>query len=234
MKLGYLCGALALGLSSLLCGGEIQGVCAFEDQVTVLSETPRIFLIEHFLTDSECDYLISRARPLLKRSTVVGDTVQENGDVGALNDARTSQGMFLEQFSKNPLLRGIEKKISKLTGLPESHGEGMQILFYGLGGEYRPHYDYFDPSTPGGAACYNRGGQRIATLVMYLADTEEGGETIFPYANVQTKPIKGNAVLLYNCTPDGEEDTLSLHGSSPVTVGEKWVAVKWIRQGVFR
>ena len=179
MKWGYLCGLWALGLSSLLCGGETQSIRAFENQVTVLSETPRIFLIENFLTDSECDYLISRARPLLKRSTVVGDAVKANGDVGALHDARTSQGMFLEQFSKNPLLRGIEQKISQLTGLPESHGEGMQILFYALGGEYRPHYDYFDPSTPGGAACYNRGGQRIATLLMYLADTEEGEKRFF-------------------------------------------------------
>ena len=69
---------------------------------------------------------------------------------------------------------------------------------------------------------------------MYLADTEEGGETIFPFTDgVLTKPIKRNAVLLYNCTPDGVEDPFSLHGSAPVISGEKWVAVKWLRQHKF-
>ncbi len=27
--------------------------------------------------------------------------------------------------------------------------------------------------------------------------------------------------------------TLSLHGGAPVIEGEKWVATKWLRQGVF-
>jgi len=201
-------------------------------QIKVLSEEPRVFLIENFLTHEECDHLIKRAKPTLQRSTVVSDSL-ENGEVSALNEARTSQGMFLEKPSKDPILRRVEKRIAELTRLPEDNGEGMQILRYGLNAEYRPHYDYFDPNTPGGSACYNRGGQRLATLVIYLADTEEGGETIFPYADVSTKPIKGNAVLLYNCTPDGEEDFLSLHGSAPVISGEKWVAVKWLRQNKF-
>jgi prolyl 4-hydroxylase len=69
---------------------------------------------------------------------------------------------------------------------------------------------------------------------MYLSNTEEGGETIFPYAEVQATPIKGNAVLFYSCTPDGQEDPMSMHGSAPVLSGEKWAAIKWIRQGVFR
>jgi prolyl 4-hydroxylase len=69
---------------------------------------------------------------------------------------------------------------------------------------------------------------------MYLHTTEEGGETIFPRANVSVKPIKGNAVLFYNCLPSGQEDTLSLHGGAPVKKGEKWIATKWLRSGVFR
>lgn len=214
------------------CSEMPPGAYGSAGKITVLSCEPRIFLIENFLSYEECDHLIKRAKPTLQRSTVVSDQL-ENGNVNALNEARTSQGMFLERPSKDPILKRIEKRIAELCRLPEDNGEGMQILRYGLNAEYRPHYDYFDPNTPGGAACYNRGGQRLATLVIYLADTEEGGETIFPYADVSTKPIKGNAVLLYNCTPDGEEDFLSLHGSAPVIKGDKWVAVKWLRQNKF-
>lgn len=43
------------------------------------------------------------------------------------------------------------------------HGEGLQVLHYEVGQKYEPHYDYFldDFNT-------KNGGQRIATLLMYL------------------------------------------------------------------
>ncbi len=199
-------------------------------KVKVLSWSPRIFLIENFLTQFECDYMISKSRPELKRSTVVSSTSQE----GDIHEARTSKGMFFQQNSTDLILRSVEKRIAELTMLPEANGEGIQILSYGHGEEYKPHYDYFDNSTEGGAQCYNRGGQRIATLIMYLENTEAGGETIFPKANIKVKPVKGNAVLFYNCTPDGKEDPLTMHGGAPVAKGEKWIATKWIRKGEFR
>lgn len=43
------------------------------------------------------------------------------------------------------------------------HGEGLQVLHYEVGQKYEPHFDYFMDE-------YNtkNGGQRIATLLMYL------------------------------------------------------------------
>lgn len=43
------------------------------------------------------------------------------------------------------------------------HGEGLQILHYEVGQKYEPHYDYFSDE-------FNtkNGGQRIATVLMYL------------------------------------------------------------------
>jgi hypothetical protein len=43
------------------------------------------------------------------------------------------------------------------------HGEGLQVLHYEAGQKYEPHFDYFhdDFNT-------KNGGQRIATLLMYL------------------------------------------------------------------
>jgi prolyl 4-hydroxylase len=198
-------------------------------KVKVLSWTPRVFLVENFLTPFECDYIVSKARPELKRSTVVS----VNSQAPDVHEARTSKGMFFQQNSTDLILRSIEKRIAELTMLPEENGEAIQVLSYGIGEEYKPHFDYFDNTTEGGAFCYNRGGQRIATLIMYLENTEEGGETIFPNANIKVKPVKGNAVLFYNCTPDGTEDPLTMHGGTPVLKGQKWIATKWIRKGEF-
>lgn len=199
-------------------------------KMKVLSWTPRIFLVENFLTSVECDYLIQKARPELKRSTVVSP-VNTSGEI---HEHRTSKGMFFVRDGKDALITNIERRIAELTQIPEENGEGIQVLAYGHGEEYRPHWDYFDNSNEGGAFCYNRGGQRIATMIMYLENTEEGGETVFPQVNIKVKPMKGNAVLFFNCTPDGKEDPLTLHGGSPVIKGEKWIATKWIRKGEFK
>lgn len=198
-------------------------------QIEVLSWSPRIFLIKHFLTTAECDYLIREAKPQLTRSSVVA---VNHPDV-EISDDRTSSGMFFPTRTTDSIVSNIEKRIAELTLLPIENGEGLQILHYTVGAEYKPHFDYFDKNTEGGAAAYNRGGQRIATVIMYLADTTEGGETVFPEANLKIRPVKGTAVLFYNCTPDGKEDPLSLHGGTPVIQGNKWIATKWIRTSEF-
>jgi prolyl 4-hydroxylase len=76
-----------------------------------------------------------------------------------------------------------------------------------------------------------RGGQRRATLLMYLNTPERGGATIFPDLRLQVAPTKGCAVFFSYDRP--HESTGTLHGGAPVLQGEKWVATKWLREGVF-
>ncbi|MBA0711168.1 hypothetical protein Golax_010383 [Gossypium laxum] len=102
---------------------------------------------------------------------------------------------------------------------------------------YKPHHDYFsDP--------FNiKRSQRIATMLMYLSDDVEGGETYFPRAGtgdcscggkvvkgMSIKPIKGDAVLFWSMGLDGQSDPNSLHGGCAVLSGEKWSATKWMRK----
>ncbi len=68
---------------------------------------------------------------------------------------------------------GIEERIAMWTMLPLDHGEGLQVLRYRGGEKYDAHYDYFSDSVN-----IKNGGNRVATVLMYLADTEEGGETV--------------------------------------------------------
>jgi prolyl 4-hydroxylase len=69
---------------------------------------------------------------------------------------------------------------------------------------------------------------------MYLNTPDEGGETVFPRVNIHIKPRKGDAVLFYNCTPNGMVDPNSFHGGARVIAGEKWIMTKWIRERAFR
>lgn len=194
-----------------------------------LCQSPKIFTIAHFLTDEECDHMIKIAFPHLIDSKVVDEK-----NIGEMSDSRrSSRGCFIHNFWTDPVLIEIERKIAAISGCPIENGEDLQILHYGLKGEYQPHYDYFNGDTPGGAECLLRGGQRISTMIMYLNTPEGGGETIFPRAKIKITPRKGDAVFFYNCTPDGCVDPKSLHGGAPVTAGEKWIMTKWIRERKF-
>jgi prolyl 4-hydroxylase len=194
----------------------------------VLSWQPRVFFIKDLLSEQECNELIALAESNLQRSSVVANDSTENEII----NTRTSQGYSLER-KQNEVVAAIEKRFSMLTMLPEENGENIQVLLYQPGGEYQPHHDYFDSDTIGGRHELARGGQRIASLVIYLNTPEEGGQTVFPMLGINVTPQKGGALLFYDCTLDGKEDPLTLHGGAPVLKGQKWIATMWFRQGPF-
>jgi prolyl 4-hydroxylase len=186
---------------------------------------PRIILFGGLLSDEECDQLVKLAEPKLTRSTVV-NTATGSYDV---HPDRTSRGGHFQR-GENELVRRIEARISDLVGFPVENGEPIQILHYVPGAEYKPHFDYFDPKLPGNEKVLAMGGQRVATLIMYLNDVEAGGSTVFPEVGIDVLPKKGNAVYFAYTTEDNQLDARSLHGGSPVQAGTKWIATKWIRQ----
>jgi prolyl 4-hydroxylase len=195
-------------------------------QVLLSMQQPRLVVFGGFLSDDECDGLIAAAQPRLLRS----ETVDGATGGSEVNAARTSDGMFFER-GESALIGRIERRIASLLRWPVEHGEGLQILRYVPGAEYRPHHDYFDPSQPGSAAVLSRGGQRVATLVMYLQTPDGGGGTTFPEIGIDVAPVKGNAVFFSYDRP--HPSTRTLHGGAPVRAGEKWVATKWLREARF-
>lgn len=187
---------------------------------------PRIVLFGDFLSKQECDRLIEAARPRMQRSMTADPRTGET----MVDTVRTSRGMFFHR-DETPLVRTIEARIAKLLQWPVSHGEHLQVLHYRPGDRYEPHYDYFDPSQPGAATLLARGGQRLATFLMYLREPERGGDTTFPDIGLSFAPKRGSALFFSYPVPD--PSSKSLHGGAPVQAGEKWVATKWLREGVF-
>jgi prolyl 4-hydroxylase len=74
------------------------------------------------------------------------------------------------------------------------------------------------------------GGQRVATLVIYLNEVAGGGDTVFPRIGLAIKPRSGCGVYFEYCNAAGELDERCLHAGAPVSNGEKWIATKWLRQ----
>lgn len=194
-------------------------------QILMVLAAPRIVLFGNLLSGEECEQLVEASRKKLERSTVVNAAT---GDYDVHPD-RTSSGTHFER-GENELIRRIERRISEVIDYPVENGEPIQILHYTAGTEYKPHYDYFDPTQPGNDKVLAMGGQRIATLVMYLNDVEVGGSTVFPAVGLDVLPRRGSAVYFAYTTEAGETDARTLHGGSPVLAGEKWIATKWLRQ----
>jgi prolyl 4-hydroxylase len=197
-------------------------------RVNVLSvmSDPNIVVIGDFLSPEECDDLIEGAKPRMARSLTVA--TKTGGE--ELNADRTSNGMFYIR-SENELIARVERRLANLCNWPLENGEGLQILHYRPGAEYKPHYDYFDPSEPGTPTILRRGGQRVATIIMYLHEPTKGGGTTFPDVSLEVAPKRGNAVFFSYNRP--HPASKSLHGGAPVIEGEKWIATKWLREGKF-
>ncbi len=189
-------------------------------------QKPDLCVFSNLLGAAECEALIDAAKPRLLRSRTI-DT-QTGGE--ALNRDRTSDGMFFSR-AENAIVQRVELRVARLLRWPVQNFEGMQVLRYRSGAQYKPHYDYFDPGEPATPALLARGGQRVATLIMYLQAPERGGATVFPDAAISVPPIRGSAVFFSYA--EASADSLSLHGGAPVEAGEKWIATLWLRARKF-
>ena len=192
--------------------------------VALSVEAPALRVLNDLLSHDECDALIEEAKPRLQRAMTVDISGKHQVDA-----RRTSEGMFFG-IGESPLIKRIEKRIATLLSIPVDHGEGLQVLHYLPGQQYEPHHDWFDPEQPGFAAITAKGGQRIASLVMYLNTPEAGGGTAFPEIGLTVTAWRGSAVYFAYDTGD----TASLHAGLPVSKGEKWIATKWLRERPFQ
>lgn len=220
----------------------------------MVSWKPRIMIFPNFLSDEECDHLIELASAQLKPSRVV--TKKEDGTTTASpSTARTSSGFFLsDAYAYDPVVRAIDRRMETVSHIEHTHAEALHVLRYKIGEKYLAHNDYLQQA----AIENDPRGQRVATLLMYLSDVEQGGETNFPRAvplhdlhptvldatglmetpvcgdststGVSVRPKRGTAVLFWDRKPDGSSDPASMHASCPVLEGEKWSGTHWIRE----
>ncbi|HSW25911.1 MAG TPA: 2OG-Fe(II) oxygenase, partial [Burkholderiaceae bacterium] len=159
-------------------------------EVLMAMHSPRLIVFGGLLSDDECEQMIELAEPRLARS----ETVHNPSGGSEVHEARTSDGMFFER-GEHGLVDRIERRLAALLNWPVENGEGLQVLRYRPGAEYKAHHDYFDPAAPGTPTILQRGGQRVASVVMYLNTPLRGGGTGFPDVGVEVGPMRGNAVF---------------------------------------
>ncbi|KAL9950843.1 hypothetical protein ACROYT_G043408 [Oculina patagonica] len=150
--------------------------------------------------------------------------------------SRHSRQAWIQNYSgkSDSVIAALQERVQRLTNLPTeliASSEYLQVVSYGPLGHYNCHLDsdFYRPNKP---CCHYVGSElshcrvcRYATVLYFLDNVEEGGETAFPVAdnttfdkevwmrdvenvcnlaknchkaNVVVRPEKGKAVLWYN------------------------------------
>jgi hypothetical protein len=193
----------------------------------ILCQAPRIRKVEKLIPQRFCDWMITQARPSLARAR----TYDESAAEGRENKSRTNSSVSFNLLELDLILLLIQTRISKIADVPMFTMENSSVLHYEVGQQFRPHYDYLDPSKPAQAADMRRFGQRLATCLIYLNEDFEGAETAFPKINQKFKCTTGGALMFTNVDDQGRPDPTTLHAGLPPSRGEKWLFSQWIRTG---
>ncbi|WP_286830042.1 MULTISPECIES: 2OG-Fe(II) oxygenase [Kordiimonas] len=195
-------------------------------QARVELDRPHVETIEGLISHALCEHIIAASAPSLAPARVVDP---KSGELRA-DPYRHSYNMTFWPADLDLVLYAIGARMCAAAGVTPDHGEMLSVLYYQPGMYYGPHYDCLVPGADGQNAELERSGQRPKTVLIYLNDGYEGGSTSFVRAGFAHKGGIGDAIVFQNVLADGEIDEQSLHESTPVTGGVKWIASKWIRE----
>jgi prolyl 4-hydroxylase len=182
-------------------------------------------MLDRFITPEVCAWLIAAGASRMTQAQVYDAATGGR----AVDAARTNSAFELSVVDVDLVTALVRERIAAAAGVPAAAFEPPQLLHYSPGQTFAPHYDYLDVAHAGHANDIARHGQRILTVLVYLNDGYEGGETSFPKAGLKVRGQVGDGVMFANIDRAGAVEPMSLHAGEPLAAGEKWVLSQWIR-----
>lgn len=177
---------------------------------------------------------------LLIAAVAIVAFVQSRED--GLQDLRTSTSTTLDDLNVKGTLKFVERSANLFNTNADKNEPAKQAMYfeaptvirYEPGQSLAPHYD---ANRSAKTEDENRGGQTLATLLLYLNDVEEGGNTRFGLipgieesspndTKLTVQPKSGDALLFFPADKDGEFDDRLEHEGCPA-VSVKWIARIW-------
>lgn len=170
-----------------------------EYSVECVSERPLVFVVDHLITDEECEHIINKARGLLERSYVMGGGAESyaagksqgkasqecsstaDGEASCEASEVADPALYRSSYNawlpQDAVLDGLQRRLSHILGISAAYlkqkSEQLQVVRYTPGGQFKPHQD---------SSAFNT---RLVTALLYLNSPTDsggsGGETWFPY-----------------------------------------------------
>ena len=142
-----------------------------------------------------------------------------------LQALRTSKSVALRGSSP---ARGevacYDSLLSVLPSVAPEYCEALTLIKYDPGDALAPHYD---ANRAADAEDAQRGGQTLATLLVYLNDVSSSGRTRFGKLDVDVSPKKGDACLFFPADAAGAFDERLEH-EGEASSEEKWIGRIWV------
>uniref|UniRef100_A0A493SX77 Fe2OG dioxygenase domain-containing protein n=1 Tax=Anas platyrhynchos platyrhynchos TaxID=8840 RepID=A0A493SX77_ANAPP len=164
---------------------------------------PYIALYHDFISDAEAETIKGLAGPW-----------------GRISEAGCPRSAWLKDTA-DPVVRALELRMAAVTGLDlrPPYAEYLQVVNYGLGGHYEPHFDHGRARASVSPRC----APRLTFVPLFqLSAVEAGGSTAFIYANFSVPVVKNAALFWWNLRRNGDGDGDTLHAGCPVLAGDKW------------
>lgn len=189
----------------------------------VIWDEPRASVVEGFLRPEVCDWIAGRARPLLRRA----DVFDQVTGASRHDERRSNSSAYFDLLTTDVVLSLVRARVAAAVGSAPKRLEASQVLHYAVGQRFDLHFDFLNTAAGGFASAEH--GQRVKTVIVYLNDDFEGGETHFPRLPLNYRGKKGDALIFSNVDAAGLPDRRTLHAGLPPTEGEKWVLSHWVR-----
>jgi prolyl 4-hydroxylase len=126
-------------------------------KVEQVHRNPDILIFHEVMSDIEIEEIKQLAKQKLERATVLyGDRVDKPADL------RVSKSGWLSD-SENERVRTLSRRVEDMTGMSVDTAEELQVVNYGIGGQYIPHCD----ENPGGEDTEQ--GYRVSTVMFYVS-----------------------------------------------------------------
>lgn len=186
------------------------------DRVSI-SENPKIVLLKNFMRSDICNEIIQKYDGLTKLSKLRNKSYDSR-----YSEYRKSKSCFIEW--NEILLKEFSISLVKEFNISQKNSEKISYQSYEIDDHYLPHYDAFDITDPKNSNLK----QRLRTLIIYLNENFEGGETVFPLLKKSIKPMTGSLLIFENCMKNTSFiNPASLHESKKLISGSKKILTIW-------
>ena len=164
-------------------------------------------VVKGFLTLEECNTLINY------NSEFFPSVFESYPSV--INSNINSVGKCINNNSHE--ISSILKKCSEKFPIHQENFEDLKVVKYTKGGFIPGHNDSGTSDI------------RTHTILLYLNENYEGGETEFPNLNKQFKLNTGDILYFHNLDSYGNPTKSALHQGNVVKSGEKWICNLWVK-----
>lgn len=190
----------------------------------VYSEQPFIAEYRKFLGQKECQAIID----LVPNLTFTQGRVRIDGK-HQINVAQRNALTHIIRAQDPVILTSLLTKMAGWLQLPNVEWiESGLLVHYPLGGEFKQHTDMVVTKDNQGKVT-----NRVATVIVYLNNDYEGGNTVFPYKDITVKPAVGKALLFQYNYQNQAMNSMTVHVGNKVHHGNKFVLIFFIRDGEY-